>query len=162
MLFLFFEPFTDGWQPAFCCLCSRNMVPVPLILLYLGKFSNYLSTRSPGARNFFQNLFERTRKKAGPIEEFKWLGLMLFVAVPFPGTGAWTGAIAAYVLGMPFWNAIWANFFGVVIAGILVNLLVSLGLRSALIVGALLFIASTCLWSLLRSIRNQTGEQENG
>eukprot|EP01018_Ginkgo_biloba_P011211 Gb_02066 [translate_table: standard] len=127
-----------------------NMVPVPFILLYLKRVASFLGKRIPGASTFLDRLFERTRKKAGPIEEFQWLGLMLFVAVPFPGTGAWTGAIAAAILDMPFWEAVSANFFGVVFAGLLVNLLVNLGLKYAIIVGAILFFVSTIMWTFLR------------
>ena len=63
------------------------------------------------------------------VEEFQWLRLMLFVVVPFPGTGAWTGAIVASVLGMLFWSGFTANFVVVILAGLLVNLLMNLGLK---------------------------------
>lgn len=127
-----------------------NMVPVPLILLYMEKLSNYMSNRSPSARKFFDRLLESVRRKAGPVQEFEWLGLMLFVAVPFPGTGAWTGAMVASVLGMPFWDAMSANFLGVVMAGLLVNLVVNVGLKTAALVGIVLFLVSTFMWSFLR------------
>lgn len=130
-----------------------NMVPVPFILLYLKQLTIFLEKRSSVASNLLQNIYKVTRKKAGPIEEFQWLGLMLFVAVPFPGTGAWSGAIAATILDMPFWDAVSANFFGVVFAGLLVNLLVNLGLKYALIVGAILFFISSVMWSFLRYLR---------
>jgi uncharacterized membrane protein len=128
------------------------MVPVPFIVLYMAKLSNFLASSSSTAKNIVDRIFESTRRKAGPIQEFKWLGLMLFVAVPFPGTGAWTGAMASSVLGMSFWDAISANFFGVVIAGVLVNLLVNLGFKHALAVGIGLFLMSTFMWSFLRVI----------
>lgn len=130
-----------------------NMVPVPFILLYLKQLVTYAGKRSSVASSFLDRLIEITRKKAGPIEEFQWLGLMLFVAVPFPGTGAWSGAIAATILDMPFWEAVSANFFGVVFAGLLVNLLVNLGIKYAVIVGAILFFVSTVMWNLLRYIK---------
>lgn len=105
------------------------------------------------ATRFVNLLFERAREKAGPVEEFQWLGLMLFVAVPFPGTGAWTGAIIASILDMPFWSAFSANFVGVVLAGLLVHLLVNLGLKYAVFTGLLMFFASTVIWSVLRSFK---------
>lgn len=129
-----------------------NMVPVPLIILYMEKLAKFLSDRSPTAKKIVDGLFESTKRKSGPIQEFEWLGLMLFVAVPFPGTGAWTGAMAASVLGMPFWEAMSANFFGVVMAGLLVNLLVNLGLKYASLVGIALFLVSTFMWSFLRAM----------
>ncbi|KAK8963967.1 hypothetical protein KSP40_PGU011595 [Platanthera guangdongensis] len=131
-----------------------NMVPVPFIVFFLKKIAAFLSKKSDSATKFLDVFFERAREKAGPVMEFQWLGLMLFVAVPFPGTGAWTGAIVAAVLDMPFWSAFSANFCGVVIAGLLVNLLVNLGVKQAVMVGILLFFISTVMWSLLRSFRS--------
>uniref|UniRef100_A0A453M446 Small multi-drug export protein n=1 Tax=Aegilops tauschii subsp. strangulata TaxID=200361 RepID=A0A453M446_AEGTS len=130
-----------------------NMVPVPFIILYLKKLATFLSQRSAWATRIMDLLFERARRKAAPVEEFQWLGLMLFVAVPFPGTGAWTGAIIASVLGMPFWSGLSANFVGVVLAGLLVNLLMNLGLKYAIGTGVLLFIVSTVMWGALRGVK---------
>ncbi|KAJ7554887.1 hypothetical protein O6H91_05G014500 [Diphasiastrum complanatum] len=134
-----------------------NMIPVPFILLYLDKLSSFLAGESSVAKKFLAWLFNNAREKAGPIEEFRWIGLMLFVAVPFPGTGAWTGAIIAALLGMPFWNAMWANFCGVILAGLLVNLLVTVGLKYAIIVGAGLFVISTFMWRILRTLKSKSG-----
>ncbi|PQM37630.1 uncharacterized protein Pyn_26292 [Prunus yedoensis var. nudiflora] len=130
-----------------------NMVPVPFIILYLKRFASFLAGKNKAAARFLDILFVRAKEKAGPVEEFQWLGLMLFVAVPFPGTGAWTGAIIASILDMPFWAAVSANFFGVVLAGLLVNLLVNLGLKYAIVTGIILFIISTFMWSILRNLR---------
>ncbi|KAL6893887.1 hypothetical protein ACP4OV_007985 [Aristida adscensionis] len=130
-----------------------NMVPVPLIILYLKKLATFLSQRNASSTRIMDLLFERARQKAAPVEEFQWLGLMLFVAVPFPGTGAWTGAVIASVLGMPFWSAFSANFVGVIVAGLLVNLLMNLGLKYAIVTGVLLFFVSTVMWGVLRSLK---------
>ncbi|KAJ8569898.1 hypothetical protein K7X08_006475 [Anisodus acutangulus] len=130
-----------------------NMVPVPFIVLYLKKLAIFLAGMNKSASKLLDMLFERAKDKAGPVQEFQWLGLMLFVAVPFPGTGAWTGAIIASVLDMPFWSAVSANFVGVVLAGLLVNLLVNLGLKYAIITGVILLITSTFMWSILRSLK---------
>ncbi|WCJ21787.1 hypothetical protein M5689_003913 [Euphorbia peplus] len=129
-----------------------NMVPVPFLILYLKKFASFLAGKNASASKFLDMLFENAKRKAGPVEEFQWLGLMLFVAVPFPGTGAWTGAIIASILEMPFWQAVSANFFGVVLAALLVNLLVNLGLKYAVITGVILFLISTYMWSILRNV----------
>ncbi|ESQ33058.1 hypothetical protein EUTSA_v10004613mg [Eutrema salsugineum] len=130
-----------------------NMVPVPVIILYLKKFASFLAGKSRTASKLLEILFKRAKEKAGPVEEFQWLGLMLFVAVPFPGTGAWTGAIIASILDMPFWSAVSSNFCGVVLAGLLVNFLVNLGLKEAIVAGIALFFVSTFMWSVLRNIR---------
>ncbi|KAK9276524.1 hypothetical protein L1049_006058 [Liquidambar formosana] len=130
-----------------------NMIPVPIIILYLKPFASFLAGTNRSASRFLDMLFKRAKEKAGPVEEFQWLGLMLFVAVPFPGTGAWTGAFIASILDMPFWSGVTANFFGVVLAGLLVNLLVNLGLKSAIVTGIILFFISTFMWSILRNLR---------
>ncbi|XP_021293156.1 uncharacterized protein LOC110423295 [Herrania umbratica] len=130
-----------------------NMVPVPFIILYLKRFATFLAGRNQSASGLLNMIFEKAKEKAGPVEEFQWLGLMLFVAVPFPGTGAWTGAIIASILDMPFWSAVSANFFGVVLAGLLVNLLVNMGLKYAIVTGIILFFISTFMWSILRNIK---------
>lgn len=129
------------------------MVPVPFIVLYLKRVASFLSARSSTVSRLLDMLFENAKEKAGPVEEFQWLGLMLFVAVPFPGTGAWTGAFVAAILDMPFWAAVSANFFGVLFAGLLVNLLVNLGLKYAIITGIILFFVSTFMWSILRHLK---------
>lgn len=133
------------------------MIPVPFIILYLKRFATFLAGKNKSASRFLDMLFEKAKEKAGPVEEFQWLGLMLFVAVPFPGTGAWTGAIIASILDMPFWPAVSANFFGVVLAGLLVNLLVNLGLKYAFATGVILFFISTFMWSVLRSLMKALG-----
>ncbi|XP_044491662.1 uncharacterized protein LOC123215570 isoform X2 [Mangifera indica] len=130
-----------------------NMVPVPFIILYLKRFASFLAGNNLSASRFLDLLFKRAKEKAGPVEEFQWLGLMLFVAVPFPGTGAWTGAIIASILDMPFWSGLSANLVGVVLAGLLVNLLVNLGLKYAIITGIILFFISTFMWTILRKIK---------
>ncbi|CAI9092737.1 OLC1v1028062C1 [Oldenlandia corymbosa var. corymbosa] len=142
-------------KPALLTVLSilGNMVPVPFIILYLKKFATFVAGKNQAASQLLEMLFSRAKEKAGPVEEFQWLGLMLFVAVPFPGTGAWTGAIIASVLDMPFWSGVSANFVGVVLAGLLVNLLVNLGLKYAVIVGAVLFLISTFMWSILRHFK---------
>lgn len=130
-----------------------NMVPVPFIILYLKSFASFVAGKNKTASRLIDLLFKNAKAKAGPVEEFQWLGLMLFVAVPFPGTGAWTGAFIAAILDMPFWSGFSANFIGVVLAGLLVNLLVNLGLKYAIITGIILFFVSTFMWSILRNIK---------
>ncbi|KAJ0692958.1 putative small multi-drug export [Helianthus annuus] len=132
-----------------------NMVPVPLIVLYLKPLATFLAGTNKTAARLLNLLFENAKQKAGPIEEFRWLGLMLFVAVPFPGTGAWTGAIIASILDLPFWSAVSANFFGVVLAGLLVNMLVNIGLKYAVVACIVMFIASGFMWSLLRILKQR-------
>jgi len=108
---------------AFLISVLGNVVPVVFILLLLESVSGYLSRRSLFLSRFFTWLFERTRKKhAKTFELGKDLALLTFVAIPVPFTGAWTGALCAFVFGIPFKRAFPAIAGGVVIAGIIVTL----------------------------------------
>lgn len=79
---------------------------------------------------FFDWIFERTRKKADTVQKYESLGLMMFVAIPLPMTGAWSGIIAASLFKIKFRYAFPAIICGILIAGIIVSLLCSLGILS--------------------------------
>lgn len=105
-----------------------NMAPVALLLVCLGPISAWLSHRFYYCNRFFAWLFERTRRKHD--EKFAiWgsLALVLFVAIPLPMTGGWTGAVAAFVFGISPKKAFPLIFLGVLIAGVVVTL-ASLGI----------------------------------
>jgi len=112
------------WQQAFIISVIGNFVPVIPILLLLGPVSEYLR-RWPVFDRFFDWLFERTRRKGKLIERFEALGVCLFVAIPLPMTGAWTGAAAAFVFGVRHRLAIPAIAAGILIAGVIVTLVVT-------------------------------------
>ena len=76
---------------------------------------------------FFTWLFERTRRRGRLVERFEALGLVLFVAVPLPVTGAWTGCVAAFIFKIPLKLALPAIISGIMIAGTVVTL-ASLGM----------------------------------
>lgn len=103
-----------------------NIAPVAPLLFLLEPVSNKLRRFKVWA-NFFDWLFSRTRKKAGLIEKFEALGLILFVAVPLPMTGAWTGCIAATLFKMRFGTAFSAICAGVIMAGLIVTFLSIMG-----------------------------------
>ncbi|MFC1571328.1 COG2426 family protein [Candidatus Margulisiibacteriota bacterium] len=77
-----------------------SILPIIPILWFLNTLTVRLRKIEVFDR-FFEWLFARTRKKGKIIEEFELVGLTLFVAIPFPGTGVWTGCVAAYLLGLP-------------------------------------------------------------
>ncbi len=99
-----------------------NMVPVAPLLLLLEPISNKLRKFRLWAK-FFDWLFARTRKRAKLVERFEALGLILFVCIPLPITGAWTGCIAATLFKIPFRLAFLSICAGVMIAGLIVILL---------------------------------------
>jgi len=110
------------WKAFFYSVLG-NMIPVIFILWFLDPLSKFLIARFKIADKFFTWLFERTRKNNA--EKFgRWgdLALAIFVAIPLPMTGAWSGAVAAYVFGIPYKRALLAILGGVIGAGIIVTL----------------------------------------
>lgn len=116
---------------------AGNMVPVPLILVFLGPISEFCMRFKLG-RWFFDWLFARTRRKSADIEKYETLGLTVFVAIPLPVTGAWTGAMAAFLMGMSFRHAMVSIFMGVLIAGIIMTILSLMGWIGAIVAGIVL------------------------
>lgn len=113
-----------GFDPVSAYLLGvlGNLVPVPILLKLLEPMTALLR-RSPVLDRFVSWLFARTRKRYSAIvERLGVIALVLFVAVPFPATGAWTGALIAHVFGIPFKYAFPLIALGVCIAGVLVTL----------------------------------------
>ena len=106
-------------QKAYILGVVGNLLPVIPLLFLLQPISEKLR-HIPIFERFFNWLFERTRKKATLIEKFEAIGLILFVAVPLPITGAWTGCLAATLFKIRFRYALVAIIAGVVIAGVIV------------------------------------------
>ena len=113
------------WWKIYLLALAGNLLPVPILLWFLGPVTRFLRRWSFFDR-FFLRLFDRTRRRAGSrIEKYEALGLTLFVAIPLPVTGAWTGSLAAFLFGIPRRLALPAIALGVAIAGILVTLVMS-------------------------------------
>jgi len=102
-----------------------NLIPVIPLLLFFGELVHILEKFKIGKR-FLNWLFTKTRSRSQIIQRFEIVGLILFVAIPLPVTGAWTGTVAAFLFGIKFRYALFAITLGVLIAGIIVTL-VSLG-----------------------------------
>ncbi len=100
-----------------------NMLPIPFFLLLLGRMEKALRRFGP-FDTFFRWLFARTRRKADVVRRYGAIGLTLFVAIPLPVTGAWTGSVAAYLFDVPFRRAALAILAGVLLAGVVVTLAV--------------------------------------
>lgn len=105
---------------------AGNMVPIFFILLFFDLITK-LFFKVPFLKKLLEAIFRRTRKKGEIIEKYEELGLMLFVAIPLPITGAWTGSLAAYLFGLQFWKSILFIFLGVLCAGVVVTVLTLLG-----------------------------------
>ncbi len=98
-----------------------NFIPVLPILLGLGPAERYLR-RFPIFDRFLNWLFKRTVSRSEVIRKYESLGLILFVAIPLPMTGAWTGSVAAYLFKLPLRLAIPCIILGILIAGVVVTL----------------------------------------
>lgn len=107
-----------------------NMLPVPIILLFAKKVLIWCTTLPGGLGRFFGKIYEKGMKAGDKMQEKAGRGLyfalFLFVAIPLPGTGAWTGCLAATLLDMKFGKSVLAVLGGVITAGIIMGL-VSLG-----------------------------------
>lgn len=115
-----------GFSPLDAYLLSvfGNLLPIIPLLLFLGPVSNYLRRFALGDR-FFTWLFVRTRNKyIKDHETFELTALAIFVAIPLPMTGAWTGCAIAFLLGFRFWPAFAAITAGVLLAGVIVTVTV--------------------------------------
>ncbi|MEW6662268.1 MAG: COG2426 family protein [Bacillota bacterium] len=119
-----------GMSPveAFLIAVPANMVPALLLLLALGPITTWLQ-RYPLIGPLIRTFLSRAARQSDRVKKYGALGLAIFVAIPAPVTGAWTGSGVAFLLGIPFKFAFPAIFAGVVIAGVLVSL-ASLGLIS--------------------------------
>lgn len=102
-----------------------NIIPIFFVIWGLDLLINKFAIRRIYFFNkFFNWFFERTRRKhTKNFERWRDLALMIFVAIPLPGTGAWTGSLIAYVFGIPLKRAFLSIASGVLIAGIIVTLI---------------------------------------
>ena len=100
-----------------------NLLPCFFILWWLDPVSRFLMKHSKFFNKFLTKLFEHTRNKhQTAIDKWGAPFLITFVAIPLPGTGAWTGCLIAFIFGMKFWKGLICNAFGIVIADLLVTL----------------------------------------
>ncbi len=97
-----------------------NLLPVPFIILFIRRAFAWLRKRSVRWNSLVTRLEARAGRKADLVRRYAFWGLALFVAVPLPGTGAWTGALIAAMLDMRLKRAFPAIALGVVAAGCLV------------------------------------------
>lgn len=117
------------WKAALLSIAG-NMLPIPFILWALDPFVNWIVKKSKIADRFFNWLFEHTRKKTEKnIELYGALALIIFVAIPLPMTGAWTGALAAYIFNINRFRSFWYILLGVIIASVIVSI-ITLGAKA--------------------------------
>ncbi|MGI6685989.1 MAG: COG2426 family protein [Bacillota bacterium] len=144
-------------EAAFVLGLAGNVLPIiPLLMIMPWLFK--LFERVPAFQRHWGRIIERTRKKGHQVEKYGALGLLLFVAIPLPGTGVWTGSILAYIMGINFWYSLIALSGGAFFAGIAVTM-ASIGLFKVykylfnLEVLAGVFLALIVIWWLIKRWR---------
>ncbi len=127
-------PFSQGFGlpivPSYIICIIGNMLPVPVIYLFARKVLEWGADK-PVIGKFFSWCLEKGEKGGRKLKEKAgrglFLALLLFVGIPVPGTGAWTGTLAASILDMDFKSSIAAVMLGVLLAGVIMMVLSLLG-----------------------------------
>lgn len=98
-----------------------NMLPVPFIILFIRPIFRWMTKKSGKLARLAEKLETKAEGKWDKIHRYQFFALTIFVAIPLPGTGAWSGALIAAVMNMRLRNALPSILLGVLIAGILVS-----------------------------------------
>lgn len=98
-----------------------NLVPIPFLIVFTRKVFEWLRRHSETLDRLVSKLEEKGESKKDIVEKYEFLGLMILVAIPLPGTGAWTGALVAAMMDMRLKRAMPSIILGVIIAGIIVT-----------------------------------------
>jgi len=107
---------------AMCIAMVGNLVPIPFLILFTRRVFNWLKTKGR-LRVLVEKLEARAAEKSQVVLKYASVGLCILVAIPLPGTGAWTGALVAAVLNLRLKKAMPAIIIGVLIAGFIVTCL---------------------------------------
>ncbi len=107
---------------AFAICYIGNMLPIPFILMFIRKIFKILK-KIPKVEEMINKLEARSLRKADNVKKYRLLGLLLFVGIPLPGTGAWTGALIADLLDIRIKHSFPVIALGVFIAGIIISIL---------------------------------------
>lgn len=110
-----------GVKTALTCALIGNILPVPFLILFTTKVFAWLRTKSPKLDRLVVKMEQKGMSKKDVIDKYEFWGLVLLVAIPLPGTGAWTGCLVAALLEMDVKKSIPAVILGVLIAGAIVS-----------------------------------------
>ena len=106
---------------AFLISLIGNLVPIPFAVVFIRRIFEWLQTKSKTLDRFVKWLEAKAEKNSEQVLRSEFWGLMILVAIPLPGTGAWTGALVAAMLDMRLKRAMPAISVGVLVAGIIVT-----------------------------------------
>ena len=152
-----------GWQwwQAFPIVVLGNMLPIPFVLIFFKYIEKFLR-KYKFWKNLMDKLFAITRQRAdSKIRRYEHLGLLLFVGLPVPFTGAWTGSLIAYLFDLKFTKSLVTIFIGVLIAAGIMTVItltgvdliwIFIGILIALVIMTIIFV-----WGI-RKMKQETGE----
>jgi len=119
-------PFPSAWIEVYVLAVVGNIIPIPFLLFFFPRVETWLR-RWRMFDKFFDRLFARTRRRvSGLVEKWGGVALFLFVAVPLPVTGAWTGSLVAYLFRLDVWRSFLFICLGVLTAGLVMLSLIFL------------------------------------
>ena len=99
-----------------------NIIPAPFIILFIRKVFEWMKNKSQRLARLAEKMEERGKEKGSMIVKYETLGLFILVAIPLPGTGAWTGALVATMMDLRLKNALPAIALGVIAAGTIMGI----------------------------------------
>ena len=112
------------WYWTYLISVVGNMIPVPFILLLIKKIIKWMSNSKVKFFNKIANfLLKKVEKHREKIEKYSFWGLTIFVGIPLPMTGAWTGSLVAAMIDVKFWKAMLSAFIGVLISGAIMTVI---------------------------------------
>ena len=107
---------------AFPAAVLGNLIPAPFIIVYIRRIFELMRKYLPRLNGLVDQLEEKAHLKGQKVQKYQYIGLWLFVAIPLPGTGAWTGALVAAMLDMQLKRAFPSIALGVAAAGLIVTM----------------------------------------
>lgn len=111
----------EQFWPVFIAAMIGNLFPVPFLILFTRRVFDWLRTKSQRLEHMVSRLEKKAAANEDLIKKYELLGLCILVAIPLPGTGAWTGSLVAAVFDIRLKHAFPAIALGVLIAGIIVS-----------------------------------------
>ncbi len=114
---------------AYLAAVIGNLLPVPFIVVYIRRIFMFMRQHMPRLNSVVDRMEQKAHLKSASVLKYQYLGLAIFVAIPLPGTGAWTGALVAAFLDMRLKKAMPSIVGGVLSAGLIISIL-SYGVKS--------------------------------
>ena len=111
-----------SFLPGYILSILGNVLPIPFLLLFLEKILNWLG-KFKSTKKIVNKFEKKVLSKKDQIDKYGYIGLMLFVGIPLPGTGAWTGSALAVLLGMDRKKSFFSILLGVILASIIMSII---------------------------------------